>query len=222
QFYKGKLGAKFVVINNGFDPEDFESLNFDDIDANPGKLRITHTGALYRMRDPGAFFRALSEVIDDGIIKKEELEVNFVGIIARELYNSFSNLAHLSDVVKVYPPVSHDDALRFQAQADVLLALQPGTNLSIPGKIFEYIALKKYIFAVTIPGATADLVKNYNLGSVVDPQDYAALKKELIHLIHKWRQQQLSVNLNGAYDKFNGRNQSRELHDLLSDLLERE
>ncbi|MCA9734225.1 MAG: glycosyltransferase [Deferribacteres bacterium] len=221
QFYKGKAAAKFVVINNGFDPEDFENLTFSEMTGVPAKLRITHTGALYRMRDPGAFFQALSEVIDEGVINKDEIEVNFVGIIARELYNSFSNLAHLEDVVKVYPPVSHEEALRFQAQADVLLALQPGTNLSIPGKIFEYIALRKYIFAVTIPGATADLVKNYHLGSVVDPQDFNALKQELVNLVQKWRQNQLSVHLNGAYDKFNGRNQSRELHDLLTELLER-
>ncbi|KAA3612085.1 MAG: hypothetical protein DWQ05_18970 [Calditrichaeota bacterium] len=219
QFYKGKLGEKFTVINNGFDPEDFENFNFGSHEPLPEKLRITHTGALYRMRDPGAFFQALNQVIEDGTIKKEEIEVSFVGIIARELYNSFSGLSHLEEVIKVYPPVNHAEALGFQSRADVLLALQPGTDLSIPGKIFEYIALKKYIFAVTIPGATADLVKNYHLGTVVDPQDFDALKNELKNLIQKWRQNKLQINLNGAYNKFNGRNQTKELHQLLAELL---
>ncbi len=217
QFYKGKLGEKFVVINNGFDPEDFENLQSANSPA-PAKFRITHTGALYRMRDPGNFFRAVDAVIDAGIIAKNEIEVNFIGIIAREIYKSFSNLSHLEDVVKVYPPVSHDEALRFQSQADVLLALQPGTNLSIPGKIFEYIALKKYILAVTIPGATADLVCNYHLGSVVDPNDFEAMKRELIQLVEKWRHDKLQLNLNGAYEKFNGRNLTLELHHLLTEL----
>ena len=217
QFYHGKLGEKFVVINNGFDPDDFEKLALDETPL-PAKFRITHTGALYRMRDPGNFFRAVDAVIDAGVIKKEEIEVNFIGIIAREIYKSFADLSRLEDVVKVYPPVSHSEALKFQAQADVLLALQPGTNLSIPGKIFEYIALKKYILAITIPGAKADLVRDYHLGSVVDPEDFAAMKQELTDLIRKWRQGKLQLNLNGAYEKFNGRNQTLELHKLLSAL----
>ncbi len=221
QFYGEAFRSKFCVIPNGFDPADFESGEFAPNGKVKGdKLVITHTGALYRKRNPDAFFQAVAEIIDEGIISPEELEVKFVGIIAPDLFKSFKDFEKLENVIRVYPQVSHKEALRFQADSDVLLLFQPGTSLSVPGKFFEYVALKKYMLAVAVPGATTELVEKYELGATATPEDIARIKQGLIDFIERWRNGGIGyVQSTGAYEQYNGRNIARMLSDEMNALL---
>jgi glycosyltransferase involved in cell wall biosynthesis len=214
EFYGAAVAQKFVVIPNGFDPEDFSGVQFSS--PSNGKMVITHTGSLYRKRDPGGFFDALGVLLVSGRIKPEEIELRFVGGIAPELYRSFQYAEALQRVLHVIPPVSHREALAFQAASDVLLILQPGTSVSIPGKIFEYIAMRKKILALTPAGATADVVRQNDLGLVVAPEDGNAIQHALLKLIGEFRQGGIAPPAaNGAFHKYDGTTLTRRLHDEL-------
>ena len=214
EFYGATMAQKFNVIPNGFDPEDFSSAQFPSKKNN--KLVMTHTGSLYRKRDPGNFFDALGKLLANGQIKTEEIELRFVGGIAPELYRSFQYADALQHVLQVMPLVSHREALAFQAESDVLLILQPGTGVSIPGKIFEYIAMRKKIFALTPAGATADVVRHHDLGIVVDPENGQAIQKALLQLVGEFRNGGIMPPaIAGAFHKYNGITLTKQLHEEL-------
>jgi len=214
EFYGATIAKKFAVIPNGFDPEDFSSVQLPRQKNN--KLVITHTGSLYRKRDPGDFFEALGKLLATEQIKPDEIELRFVGGIAPELYGSFQYAEALRHVVQVIPPVSHREALAFQAESDVLLILQPGTSMSIPGKIFEYIAMRKKILALTPAGATADVVRRHGLGLVVEPDDAHAIQTALLHLVKEFRNGGITPPaVDGAFHKYDGVTLARRLHEEL-------
>jgi len=214
EFYGATLAEKFVVIPNGFDPEDFSNVQAPSQKNN--RLVITHTGSLYRKRDPGHFFEALGKLLAIGQIKSDEIELRFVGGIAPELYRSFQYAEELQNVLQVIPPVSHREALAFQAGSDVLLILQPGTSVSIPGKIFEYIAMRKKIFALAPAGATADVVRQHHLGPVVHPDDNAGIQRALMQMIGEFRHGGIAPPaIDGAFHKYDGITLTRQLHEEL-------
>jgi glycosyltransferase involved in cell wall biosynthesis len=220
EFYGAPMAKKFTVIPNGFDPEDFSSEQFPAHKNN--KLVITHTGSLYRKRDPGDFFEALGKLLATGQIKPDEIELRFVGGIAPELYGSFQYAEALRHVVQVIPPVSHREALAFQAESDVLLILQPGTSMSIPGKIFEYIAMRKKILALTPAGATADVVRRHDLGLVVEPDDANAIQAALLQLVKEFRNGGIKPPaVDGAFHQYDGVTLTRRLHEELLDCVEK-
>jgi glycosyltransferase involved in cell wall biosynthesis len=214
KFYGAGLTPKFVVIPNGFDPEDFAAVQFPQQKNN--RLVLTHTGSLYRKRDPGHFFDALGKLLATGQINPEEIRLRFVGGIAPELYQSFQYAEALQHVLQVIPPVPHREALAYQAESDVLLILQPGTSVSVPGKIFEYIAMRKKILALTPAGATADVVRDHDLGIVVDPNDIDGIQRALLQLVEEFRRGGIAPPaVDGAFHKYDGARLTRQLHDEL-------
>jgi glycosyltransferase involved in cell wall biosynthesis len=85
--------------------------------------------------------------------------------------------------------VSHKEALERLAQAAVLLLLQASddTRSLIPAKAFEYLRVGRPILALTIEGATADLLKGRNHSFVVDPGDSVGLRNSVLSLYDLWR-----------------------------------
>jgi glycosyltransferase involved in cell wall biosynthesis len=214
EFYGASLAPKFVVIPNGFDPEDFIEMQSPQKKNN--QLVVTHTGSLYRKRDPGHFFDALGKLLATGQIKPKEFSLRFVGGIAPELYQSFQYAEALQHVLQVIPPVSHREALAYQAESDVLLILQPGTSVSVPGKIFEYVAMRKKILALTPAGATADVVRNHDLGIVVDPDDADGIQRALLQFVEEFRRGGIAPPaVDGAFHKYDGARLTRQLHEEL-------
>lgn len=210
-YYGANLARKFAVITNGFDPQDFADPIMPASRSN--KLVITHTGALYRKRSPEQFFAACERLLAQGKIAPHELELRFVGGIAPELYRTFECSAALRQTIQVIPQVSHREALGYQMQSDVLFILQPGTSVSVPGKIFEYIGMRKRILALTPAGATADVVRENNLGPVLAPEDEAGIEAALRGLVEEYRNGGIQApSVNGAFKKYDGVELTRRLH----------
>ena len=219
QFYGEELARKFAVITNGFDPQDFAG-----IPARPersAKMILTHTGALYRRRNPLEFFKACENLLLQRKISPQELEIRFIGVIAPELYKCFEGGEELRQVITVMPQVSHREALAYQMESDVLLILQPGTSVSVPGKIFEYIGMRKRILALTPAGATADIVRENNLGPVLEPEDISGIEAALLQFVHEFRHGGMQApSANGAFKKYDGVELARQLHEEFQRCLE--
>jgi len=212
-YYGAQLSRKFSVITNGFDPQDFVQLRSVTAPRTSSKLVITHTGALYRKRNPQNFFTACEHLISKHGVSPAELELRFIGTVAPELYSSFECGEALRQVIQVLPPVSHQEALHYQLESDVLLILQPGTSMSVPGKIYEYIGMRKTILAITPQGATADVVRHNNLGLIADPDNLAEIENCLLRLVHDFRNGTLQPpSVNGAFTAYNGVELTKQLH----------
>jgi hypothetical protein len=64
--------------------------------------------------------------------------------------------------------------------AHVLVLLANEQKYQVPGKAYEYLAARRRILCMTEQdGATADLIRHYNLGAVVSPDDVDGVKRVL-------------------------------------------
>ena len=178
--YGPPLSGKFTAITNGFDRHLVEPHRVAMPPVDDG-VRMIHAGTLYRERDPRPFLRALSRVRRQGRIPEGGLRVTFLGGISAgfSVPPLIAELG-LERVVQLVPSVPHSESLKALAASHVLLAVQPGTDLQVPVKLYEYMAMARPIFALAPPGAVADLVKEGNLGLVAPAEDEAAIEECLV------------------------------------------
>jgi glycosyltransferase involved in cell wall biosynthesis len=73
--------------------------------------------------------------------------------------------------VEFAPSVPRAASLAAMTSASALLILQPGHTVSVPGKLFEYLAAGRPILAVAEEGEIADLVRASGIGVSVRPDD---------------------------------------------------
>jgi hypothetical protein len=156
------------VITNGFDPEDacFDSPELTD------KFTITYTGALYGgKRDPSMLFEALKNLIRDGVIDPDRVEVRFFGSQDPWLFDEI-RAANLDGIVKVFGFIPRDQALQRQRESQLLLLLlwnNPQERGVYTGKVFEYLAARRPIIALGGPeeSVVEDLLNETQAGHYI-------------------------------------------------------
>ena len=66
---------RFIAIKNGFDPELVNTEN--NVDQF---FTIVYTGDLYQgKRDPAQFFAVIHDLCDKGLIKRDDIKIDFFG-----------------------------------------------------------------------------------------------------------------------------------------------
>jgi hypothetical protein len=78
--------------------------------------------------------------------------------------------------------VSYAQAMDAQVNCDyLLLIVDTGETADgvIPGKLFEYVAARRPMFALCNPGATQQIIDRAGLGTVVDAEDVDACVEQL-------------------------------------------
>jgi len=181
-YYREVDPQKFLTIPNGMDADDF--IGLDGAKTFGDRFVVTYGGSLYRKRDPRPFLQALSELLRDKAVAESDLLVRFLGSVdAKFDMHGWIREHNLQSMVKVEPPIAHDQYLKALASSDVLLLIQPDTDLQVPSKLFEYMAIGKPVLALAHDGATSDTVEEYGNGMVVKPYDVIAIKSAIIKLL---------------------------------------
>jgi hypothetical protein len=134
-------------IPNGFDPA--------EVNTSPakltGKFTITYAGNLYPgKRSPAPLFAPLRDLIADGTIDPNDIEVRFYGPEAGWI-DKQTKRCGLTDIVKQFGMVPRDIALNKQRESQLLLLLKwndPKQKGDYPAKVFEYLAARRPILAV--------------------------------------------------------------------------
>ncbi len=204
--------SKFLTIPNGCDAHlvsRIERLISEVPERNDDRpLVLMHAGALYRQRDP----RPLIEAI--GLLNRRGIAIRFeqIGPCSGDFrIPDFVRRQNCSEFVSFTPPVPRDEALRRMATADFLLLIQPGTDIQIPGKLFEMIPFRKPILAIADAGATADLVNQYQLGAVAEDHAPAAIAAVIEKQIQSRQQSGAQLCWDKAIHDFDGRTLTAEL-----------
>jgi len=218
-FYPNLPSEKFTAIYNGFDPEDV--LPLPPKPENEKIFIITHAGSLYKKRTPLGLLKALSALIDEKKIAQEQIRIRLIGRCEIDGVQEEIDRLGLTACVERIAWVTHEESLQAIAASDLLLLIQPGTRLQIPGKIFEYIMLKKNILALTDDGATSSIVKNYELGAVAQPMDIVSIKKILFQFYEKrFATEPLSEGYLQALKHFNAQALTIQLEDVFKTILQ--
>jgi hypothetical protein len=166
----------------------------------------------------------VSSLIAEGVIPRDQVRITFLGGDSWVCSSDFTaevNRMHLEGVVSVQSRVSHREALRRMAQAAVLLLLQASddTRSLIPAKAFEYLRIGHPILALTLEGATADLLKGMEHCLVIEPNDIASLRKSVISLFEVWLKGEIGLQGGGASRQFERGNLTDQLAGILDRLI---
>lgn len=193
---------KFSVITNGFDPPDFQHIAQERKHLKAGEFNVTLVGNVETMFDAMPFFQAVQALLEETPAIRATLRVNFVGT-KRGKYDTFIEQHHLAPYINYIGYVPHAESIQYLAESDILFFCQVpdygSASVQLPGKLFEYLYLRKPILALTVPGVTTDLLERAGLGVVVQPSDVLGIKRALHDLHRQWQQGRWRVTANEAF-----------------------
>ncbi|MCH8251342.1 MAG: glycosyltransferase [Planctomycetes bacterium] len=172
-------GARYKcsTILNGYDPELLDSIEPRRAWA-PDDIALTHCGQFYGARSPGVWFAGLRRALDAleaGLAKRIRLVLigsdTFDGQSLRQMAKSAGVAAN----VTVLGSVGHGEAISYMAASDALLLAGTqgaGSDLQVPNKLFEYLALKRPIIAALDPANPAvDILRDARANAIVCGSD---------------------------------------------------
>lgn len=209
-------GKSIYVIPHGFDSDEMVDNFQSKLDSN---FTITYAGTLYSgKRDPSKIFSAIKELILEGNINPNDIEIRFYGPqeewLEKEIkkYNLFS-------IVKQYGVVPREIVLEKQRKSQILLLLkwedikEKGVY---SGKIFEYLASKRPILA-TGGGrdVISDLLNETKAG--IDALTVEDMKTALKSFYYEYKKKG-KVSFYGDIEKISGYN-SKEMAKKFTDIL---
>ena len=165
-YFGERYSSKISVIPNGFDEFDFKTLNHKQTD---GCFNLTYAGSMLGYRENQKLMEGLKLL--NGEIKN--IRLNLLGAISDNFIKKVEDFK-LKNIVCYTDFCSHKEALSSLHESDVSLFIQ--TNIKedsqIPtGKLFELLRLGKPVFALAPKGVVRDIIKNFNAGIVVDPDN---------------------------------------------------
>lgn len=176
---------RFVVINNGFDPDDFQPVPA----YNRGsEFRITYTGTFYPgTREPRAFLNAMAWVARHHPEEFRDLIVTFVG----DTEWADRNAAWLAELglgehIRFLPFQPHRVATRLLGESDLLLlfgSFQKTDQGTLTGKLMEYLAAGRPILALSYEGELSQVVRESGIGCVVAPDNPEAIAAVLVEMM---------------------------------------
>jgi len=132
-----QLAGRAHVLPNGFDPQE----EVAEIALGAG-FWLVHTGRLYgREEQTSAFLRAFAAL-------PEDVHVLFVGAAGARIGAEAATLG-MSERVRVEPYAPHALALGYQRAADALLLVNGRRPESMSSKVYEYLAGRRPVFAIS-------------------------------------------------------------------------
>lgn len=197
-----QANCRWETLTNGYDPEIFEPLLAEPREQND-TIDFVYTGRLFKNRRGYAFAEALGQIKQENPQLVEKVCVHIYGGVTPEIQKRYNEILAQYDIAGLYNfhgDVSYQEAMRAQVQCDYLLLIVDTGATSdgvIPGKLFEYIASKRPIFAVCNPGATQEIIERANAGTVVPAESIETCRAHL----QKWLAQDVpeSTSFDQAY-----------------------
>ncbi|MCX2681433.1 glycosyltransferase family 4 protein [Galbibacter sp. EGI 63066] len=199
------------VITNGFTAHQLEKINLDK------KFTLSHIGSLLSGRNPEILWESIEELIREHKTFKDDVQLNLTGVVSEDVLASIHK-AGLEPYLKLSGYISHEEALKCQHSAQVLLLIEidaEKTRGIIPGKLFEYMAAERPILAVGPKDWDVErILKETNTGAYFAYQDKERLKKKLLSLYEAYKNENLYVN-SSAIDKFHRKSLTKRLADFI-------
>ncbi len=212
-------------IYNGFDSADFHDKLMPLPDAalesanDPTQpYKLAYIGTLWNLTSVEPVVRAVQQLAERSPDLASRLELHFVGRRTAAQDEWLDQLGPLPCRVIRQPYLDHDEALRLMRSADglcLLLSDLPEAGRVVPAKMFEYLAVRRPIFAIVPPGEVSALLHNCPFAFVHSPSDVTGLAQRLGDEIERHR---LGVSLpTGLWDSspFERRRQTEQLAELL-------
>lgn len=174
---------KVEIIPNGYDPEDFDSV--EKAQDTEGKFVVAHTGLMPESANPDKLWKVLGDMAKSDKDLKEKLMVVTMGqtdgsvkkdIAENGLSNNFKDLGY----------VPHAQSVAWQKRADILLLplrKEEESKAILTGKFFEYLASGNNILAFgPTDGDLARSLKETGSGIICEFDDENSIKEAFVKL----------------------------------------
>ena len=210
------IAHRIVVVPNGFDPEDFESIVPAERDG--AVMTLGYAGSFQVGTDVRPLLAAIGDVTRNGIgdravrfalagpLLPEELDVARASIPAHAL--------------QIHGFMPHREALRLMAGWDALCVVATDGRASLAGKLYECLALRKPIVVVAPDGPATRLVTELGAGTVGEPHDAGSIRAAILAALGM-----VGPDFAGASDEalapYDRRRQAERWDRLLDGLIER-
>ena len=218
--------SRIVPILSGYDKDDFKFLeelvskndNFSNDFSE--KLKFIYAGSLYGgKRDPTYLFEAIRQLEDEGKLDSSKISIEFYGDSTglEEIASRYG----LLDIVHIGGKIAHEEVLKKQLNSDVLLLISwdnEKEKMFIPGKIYEYFALKKPVLSIGYKeGSLKDLIEGTKVGYHVSSLE--STKEALLNIYDEFVENgtvELSSDIN--IEDYSMENMAKKFADLLNEL----
>jgi glycosyltransferase involved in cell wall biosynthesis len=158
----------FGVVSNGFDPAQFEPGT--PVGPHAG-WHVLHAGALYYGRSLDAFFQAVRQVKAADCQFAQDFRLKLVGTLDAGARREIAR-GDLGNSLEVLGQVSHAATIQVMRAADALLLVAnttAGAEATVPGKLFEYLAVGRPVLAIAPPhSSTSDVLRATGGGWLAD------------------------------------------------------
>ncbi len=200
---------KVEVINNGFDPLDyqFELPPLDKV------FSITHFGAFNKDRNPSLLWEVLGEMAKSDAEFKQALCIRLIGQTDESVITEIQRNG-LKENIEMHDHLPHSEGLYKLSQSQVLLLPlndAPNAKGILPGKMYEYIALRRPILALGPADADFSVILHETKAGIpVSFRDKAEIKKAVAFYYSLYKNGKLNVDP-GAYEKYSRRKLAAQL-----------
>ncbi len=176
--------ARFVVLPNGFDPDDWRRADLDLAASAPEAARrfvLLHAGQLAHRPTVRTLLLAARLLLERDPAARETLRLRFmggneeIGPRERERYG-------LGETLEFTPSQPHVASLVAMRRASALLLLGHGGDadaLLYTGKLYEYLSSGRPVLAILDEGPAAELIRATGAGVVVRPGDVEGAQNAL-------------------------------------------
>ena len=209
------LGDRPVeVVTNGYDEQDFTSLK----ESGSEKFEICHMGSMNKDRNPKVLWSVLSELCKSVAGFQSDLKITFIGFTDYTVLKSLEEegLAEFVEMVKYLP---HEEVLQKAKNACILLlALNntPNVNGIMPGKLFEYLALKKPVLCIGNKlGDSSRAIFETRSGVTIDFDDGDSMKSYFINKYKDYKLEKKFIVDSVGIEKYSRNSLTRQMAALL-------
>jgi len=207
---------EICMISQGYDEEDFRipQSSLSEI------FTIGYLGTFSPDCDPEPFFAALGRLIDRGMIPKEKVKFVHVGLSVGIDLERLIEKYKLSEVVQQKGYLTHREALKLMRKVSLLLLITSEQPLVFPGKIFEYLRLKKPILGILPQKSEINrFLTEMKLGKMVSPQNKDQIQQVLLFYISNFEKGKLTSDVDeGKLQQFERKSLTFRLASLFDEV----
>ncbi|HRX11092.1 MAG TPA: glycosyltransferase family 4 protein [Draconibacterium sp.] len=204
---------KIEVINNGFDPTDYD-FELPKLDE---KFTISHFGAFNKDRNPAALWKVLGELASVNPDFKKLLQIKLIGQTDQSVISEIEK-NKLKENLVVKDHLAHKEGLIELSKSQVLLLpLNDAPNVKgiLPGKMYEYMALRRPILALGPTDADyAKILGETKAGISLDFSDEQGINTTLQNYFQRFLNNNLEIE-SEAFEKYSRKNLAKQFLNLI-------
>ncbi len=209
--FQNIVNKDIITITNGYDSQDSKSIKLEY------KFTCSHIGSLLSKRNPEVLWKVFQELINENEAFKNSFQLNLIGVVSEDVLNSMYE-HQLKEYVNCIGYVSHQEAMNYQIQSQVLLLIEidsEDTKCIIPGKLFEYMVSERPIIAIGPDGADIEtIIKQTYTGNYFNYNDYESLKSIILKHFKAFQEGNLKTQPIGL-QKYHRKELTKQLSELI-------